>query len=99
MHHTRYSMIIECSDDDQTFIVTIPDLPGARSHAGTYDAAAAEGQRLIEEWLEIARERGWTLPQSAAARRRLIDTRFLASQREIAASSPSTAITRLPTLS
>ena len=63
MHHTRYSMIIEWSDDDQTFIVTIPDLPGARSHAGTYVAAAEEGQRLIEEWLEIARERGWSLPR------------------------------------
>ena len=67
MRHPRHSMIIEWSDDDHTFIVTIPELPGARSHASTYIAAAEEGQRLTAEWLEIARERGWPLPRPRAS--------------------------------
>ncbi len=63
MDQAHYTMIIEWSDEDHIFTVTIPELPGARSHADTYLAAAEEGQRLIEEWLEIARERGWSLPR------------------------------------
>jgi len=67
MDEAHYTMIIEWSDEDTVFIVTVPELPGARSHAGTYVAAAEEGQRLIAEWLEIARERGWPLPSPRAS--------------------------------
>ena len=59
-------MVIEWSDEDATFIVTIPELPSARTHADTYTAAAEEGQRLIEEWVEIAQEHGWPIPQPRA---------------------------------
>ncbi|HKS69107.1 MAG TPA: type II toxin-antitoxin system HicB family antitoxin [Ktedonobacterales bacterium] len=63
MQQQHYSMVIEWSPEDQVFIVTIPELPGARSHADTYKAAAEEGQRLIEEWIEIALDEGWSLPE------------------------------------
>lgn len=66
MSQAHYSMVIEWSDDDDAFIVTIPELPGARAHADNYTAAAEEGQRLIEEWVEIAQEYGWPLPQPRA---------------------------------
>lgn len=59
----HYSMIIEWFPEDQVFVVSIPELPGARSHADTYKEAAEEGQRLIEEWIEIAIEEGWPLPE------------------------------------
>ena len=66
MQNAHYTMIIQWSNEDDTYLVTIPDLPGARSHADTYVAAAREGQRLIEEWLEIAHEHGWALPEPRA---------------------------------
>ncbi|WIG59396.1 MAG: hypothetical protein OJF49_002143 [Ktedonobacterales bacterium] len=59
-------MVIEWSDEDDIFIVTIPELPGARAHADTYTAAGEEEQRLIAEWVEIAQEHGWPLPQPRA---------------------------------
>jgi predicted RNase H-like HicB family nuclease len=59
----RYSLVIEWSDEDQVFLVTIPELAGARSHAATYMEAAEEAQRLIEEWIELAQDHGWPLPQ------------------------------------
>lgn len=59
---THYSMIIQWSEEDQAFIVTIPELPGARSHADTYVGAVREGERLITEWLEIAHDQGWEIP-------------------------------------
>ena len=66
MQNSQYAMIIEWSNEDNAYLVAIPDLPGAHSHADTYVEAAEEGQRLIEEWLEIAREHGWVIPQPRA---------------------------------
>jgi predicted RNase H-like HicB family nuclease len=66
MTQAHYSMVIEWSAEDAAFIVTIPELPGAQSHAASYAEAADEGQRLIDEWLEIARQRGWPLPEPRA---------------------------------
>jgi predicted RNase H-like HicB family nuclease len=63
MQHQQYAMIIEWSDEDEAYLVSIPDLPGTHSHADTPAEAAREGERLIEEWLEIAREHGWAIPQ------------------------------------
>jgi len=59
---SRYSLVVEWSDEDQAFLVTIPELPGARSHAGTYKEAEEEGQRFVEEWCDIALDHGWPLP-------------------------------------
>ncbi len=63
MQQPHYSMVIEWSPEDQVYIVSIPELPGARSHADTYKEAAEEGQRLIEEWIQIALDEGWALPE------------------------------------
>ena len=62
MNTTHYSMIIEWSDEDQAFIVTVPELPGCRTHGNTYEDAVREGKEAIEGWLEVARSMNWTLP-------------------------------------
>ena len=44
----RYSMWIEWSDEDQAFIVTLPDFPMSRTHGSTYEEAVRNGQEVIE---------------------------------------------------
>src|SRR5688500_7082835 len=43
----RYAMVIEWSDEDQLFIVSIPDFPGAHTHGRTRAEAAAMGEQII----------------------------------------------------
>ncbi len=50
----HYSMIIEWSDEDQAYIVTVPELPGCRTHGNTYEEAVRQGQDAIESWIMVA---------------------------------------------
>lgn len=43
----RYAMVIEWSDEDQLFLVSIPDFPGAHTHGRTRAEAAAMGEEII----------------------------------------------------
>jgi predicted RNase H-like HicB family nuclease len=58
----RYSMIIEWSDEDQAYIVTVPELPGCRTHGDTYEEAIKQGQDAIESWIMVAEELGRPIP-------------------------------------
>lgn len=46
-----YSMIIQWEPLDCIFIVTVPELPGCRTHGATYEEAVQQGQDAIETWL------------------------------------------------
>jgi predicted RNase H-like HicB family nuclease len=48
-------MIIEWSDEDAAYIVTVPELSGCRTHGRTYEEAIAQGQDAIESWIDAAR--------------------------------------------
>jgi predicted RNase H-like HicB family nuclease len=42
-------MVIEWSDDDQVYIVSVPEWgPGARTHGATYDEAVRNAQDVLE---------------------------------------------------
>ena len=43
----RYAMVIEWSDEDQLFLVSIPDFLGAHTHGRTRAEAAAMGEEVI----------------------------------------------------
>jgi predicted RNase H-like HicB family nuclease len=58
----RYSMIIEWSDEDQAYVVTVPELPGCRTHGDTYEEAIKQGQDAIESWIMVAEELGRPVP-------------------------------------
>ena len=48
----RYAMVIEWSDEDQLFLVSIPDFPGAHTHGRTRTEAAAMGEEVIAVLLD-----------------------------------------------
>ncbi len=60
--YTRYSMTIEWSDEDNAYIVTVPELPGCRTHGATHAEAVAMGEEAIAGWIEAARTWGRPVP-------------------------------------
>ena len=59
---THYSMNIQWDEDDQIFVVTVPELPGCRTHGATYEEAVQQGQDAIASWIKAARELGRPIP-------------------------------------
>jgi predicted RNase H-like HicB family nuclease len=49
-NHLKYQMIIQWSEEDESFLVGFPDFPGQqwRTHGETYAEAAANGIEALE---------------------------------------------------
>lgn len=60
----RYPITIAWSDEDRLYIATAPDLPGCRTHGATRTEALTKCVPLVEEWLGLAREQGWAIPDA-----------------------------------
>ncbi len=59
----KYELVIYWSEDDQSFLVEVPELPGCMADGETYEAAVANAQQVIQEWIETARELGRPIPE------------------------------------
>ncbi len=65
----RYSMTIQWSDEDETYIVARPEWEGrlsnwrAATHGDTYEEAAANGREVLVMLIEVARDAGRPLPE------------------------------------
>jgi len=60
--YPHYSMVIEWSNEDMLYIVSVPELLGCRTHGATYEEAVRQGQDAMESWVDAAREDGDPLP-------------------------------------
>lgn len=59
----HYSLIIEWDPrGDGVYVVTVPELPGCRTHGATYAEAVAQAAEAIESWVEGAIGDGETPP-------------------------------------
>ena len=58
----RYEMIIYWSEDDNAFLVEIPELSGCMADGETYQQAVANAEIVIQEWIETANELGHAIP-------------------------------------
>ncbi len=59
----KYELVIYWSNEDASFIVEVPELPGCMADGATYEEAVANAKRIIEEWIETARELGRYVPE------------------------------------
>ena len=59
----RYELIVFFSDDDQTYVVEIPELPGCMADGKTYEEAIQNAQVVISEWIDTAQSIGREIPQ------------------------------------
>ncbi|HLJ81022.1 MAG TPA: type II toxin-antitoxin system HicB family antitoxin [Ktedonobacterales bacterium] len=66
IQHPHYSMVIEWSDENQAFMVSIPEFPGNYTHGDTYEEAVKEGEDLIESLIMWTQQDGKPLPQPRA---------------------------------
>lgn len=60
----RYELIIYWSQEDEAFIVEVPELPGCMADGPTYQAAVANVEVIIAEWIETARDLDRPVPES-----------------------------------
>ena len=60
--YEHYSMIIQWSEEDDAYIVTVPELPGCITHGETYEEAVKQGQDAIESWIDAGIAWGHPIP-------------------------------------
>ncbi|MES2701060.1 MAG: type II toxin-antitoxin system HicB family antitoxin [Bacteroidota bacterium] len=58
----RYEVIIFWSEVDEVFVAEIPELKGCMAHGSTQNEALREVNKVAKEWLAIAKEQGWEIP-------------------------------------
>jgi predicted RNase H-like HicB family nuclease len=59
----KFKIFIYWSDEDQSFLAEVPELPGCMSDGQTYQEALQNVEVIIGEWIETARELGRAIPE------------------------------------
>ncbi len=59
----KYEIIIYWSNDDNSFIAEVPELPGCMADGASYNEAIDNAQTVMSEWIETAKSLGRTIPQ------------------------------------
>jgi predicted RNase H-like HicB family nuclease len=63
MSKYKYEIVIYWSDEDNSFISEVPELPGCMSDGQSYEEAVKNIQVVIDEWIEIAESLGRDIPK------------------------------------
>lgn len=58
----KYELIIYWSEDDDAYIVEVPELPGCMSDGRTYNEAIQNALIVIKEWIDTAKGLGRDVP-------------------------------------
>ncbi|GAB4028604.1 type II toxin-antitoxin system HicB family antitoxin [Spirosoma koreense] len=59
----KYEIIIYWSEEDDSFIAEVPELPGCMADGETYQEALSNAEVVIQEWLETAEGLGRPIPK------------------------------------
>jgi predicted RNase H-like HicB family nuclease len=62
MDKNKYEIILHWSEQDQAIIAEVPELPGCAADGATYQEAITNVERVIQEWIDTARELGRPIP-------------------------------------
>jgi predicted RNase H-like HicB family nuclease len=58
----KYEIILYWSQEDQCYVVEVPELPGCMAHGQTQPAALRQANEAVQLWLETARQFGDPIP-------------------------------------
>lgn len=58
----KYERIVFWSEEDQKWIVDVPELPGCMADGATAEEALENAEIVISEWLETAESLGREIP-------------------------------------
>ncbi len=59
---SQYSMLIQWSDEDELYVVTLPEFGGCKTHGDSYEVAAKQGADALESLIDDYRAHGKPLP-------------------------------------
>lgn len=59
---SKYSKIIYWSQEDKSYIVEVPELPGCMADGSTQEEALQNAEIIISEWIETAKKLGRDIP-------------------------------------
>jgi predicted RNase H-like HicB family nuclease len=59
----KYEMVIYWSEEDDAYIVEVPELPGCMADGSTYEDAIKNTLAVIREWIDTAKELGREIPK------------------------------------
>ena len=77
----QYAMFIWYSQEDQAYLVDVPELPGCMADGETVEQAIQAAQKAIRLWIEAARKLGREVPQPAHDRQQAIKPLVAAARR------------------
>lgn len=60
-----YSLLIQWSDEDGVYVVTLPEFGGYRTHGSTYEETAKNACEVLELLIETYQAEGRPLPEPA----------------------------------
>lgn len=60
---TKYEVIIYWSEEDQSFIAEVPELPGCAADGATRAAALKAVDVVIKQWIATAKSLGRPIPE------------------------------------
>jgi predicted RNase H-like HicB family nuclease len=59
----KYELVMWWSEDDNAYLIEVPELPGSMADGATYEEALANVQVIIREWIETAKSLGREIPE------------------------------------
>ena len=60
----KYEVIVWWSEEDQSYIAEVPELPGCMADGKSYEEALKNVQVIISEWIETAKKLHREIPQA-----------------------------------
>jgi predicted RNase H-like HicB family nuclease len=60
--NSKYELIMYWSEEDNTFVVEVPELPGCMADGLTQNEALLNVQVVIDQWIETAKALGREIP-------------------------------------
>jgi predicted RNase H-like HicB family nuclease len=60
---SKYETIIYWSGSDDVYIAEMPELKGCIAHGDSPDEALKNIQNVAKEWLQLAKEKKWKIPE------------------------------------
>ena len=61
--NSRYELVIYWSQEDDSFVVEVPELPGCMADGKSYQEAVTNAETVIAEWIETAKALGRSIPE------------------------------------
>ena len=59
----KYEMVVYWSEEDDSFVAEVPELPGCMGDGKTYNDAIKNTLIVVQEWIETANELGRGIPK------------------------------------